>query len=761
MEPVARRIHIRGVVQGVGFRPFVYRLAQRCGVRGWVLNGEAGVVIHAEATCGQLDGFLAALRAESPPAAQVAELIISDAEPEHCADFVIRVSRASGAPTVRISADLAVCDDCLRELRAAGDRRRGYAYINCTNCGPRYSIIEKLPYDRPHTTMRAWPLCASCRAEYENPGDRRFHAQPVACARCGPDYELHEPGAGTSGASGHFGVTQKAAAAITRSAELLRGGAILAIKGIGGYHLACDARQSGAVERLRERKFRKEKPFAIMARDLDEAAELVHLSGEHVRLLTGAARPIVLAPMRGELPGVAPDNHQLGVMLPYAPLHYLLFDAGAPHPLVLTSANRSSEPIAYRDDDARRRLDGIVDAFLVGQRPIVRRVDDSVVTVRDGRPMVLRRARGLAPLPVTTLPTQRPILALGADLKSAVALVVRGEVIVSQHIGDLDEIETQSAFEQTVADLLDMYEIPREELIVAHDLHPEYFSSRFARRFPAARRVAVQHHRAHVASVAAEHGLLDEPLIGLAFDGTGYGDNHGIWGCETFVGSVRGGLERRAWLRPVQMPGGDAAARFPVQAAAAFLHELMDETDLSRPPFEFPTRYRDACRLIERNVRCFKSTSLGRLFDAVAALLGFTREITFEGQAAIWLEHRAAQFTGAAPPYPFDGYDPRPMLRAIIADRLRGEPVECIAARFHVGLAEGFAHCVLEMSAGAAGAHVALSGGVMQNQLFTERLTTLLRGHGKCVWVNSAVPPNDGGIALGQAAICAAWIDAR
>ncbi|TWT43633.1 Carbamoyltransferase HypF [Phycisphaerae bacterium RAS1] len=751
MEMIARRIRIRGVVQGVGFRPFVFRLAQRYGVRGWVLNGDAGVEILAEADAGALDEFLGALRAEAPPAARISEIMVEAAPCGDHATFEIRASLSAAAPTVRISPDLAICDDCTRELRAADDRRRGYVYINCTNCGPRYSIIQRLPYDRAHTTMSAWPLCGACRDQYDDPRDRRFHAQPVACEACGPTCRLIECAGGTPPGAANASGPQ----AVRRTAELLRKGAIVAIKGVGGYHLACDARRPDAVRLLRERKFRKEKAFAIMACDLAEAAALVELSAAHAALLTGAARPIVLARRRVELAGVAPDTDQLGVMLPYAPLHHLLFDAGAPHPLVLTSGNRSNEPIAYRDDDALERLSGIADAFLTGERPIARRIDDSVVTVRDGRPFVIRRARGLAPLPVAALPADEPILALGADLKNALTLVVRGEAIVSQHIGDLDEYETQRAFEQTVADLLDMYEIDRNRLTVAHDLHPEFFSTRFAQRLNAKRRIAVQHHRAHVASVAAEHGRLDQPLIGVALDGTGYGDNHGIWGCEIVTGSVRGGLVRRAWLRPVQMPGGDAAARFPVQAAAAFLQELDEAPDFSKPPFEFPPRFRDACRLIERNVRCFKSTSMGRLFDAVAALVGFTREISYEGQAAMWLEHRAALSQGDAPPYPFDGCDPRAMLREIIADRRRGEPIERIAARFHAGLADGLSRRVTEMEEAREGAIVALSGGVMQNELLVARLSSRLSAAGLRVITNSAVPVNDGGIGLGQAALAA------
>ncbi|MGH8162665.1 MAG: carbamoyltransferase HypF, partial [Gammaproteobacteria bacterium] len=532
----ACRITIRGVVQGVGFRPFVYRLAHHRQIAGWVLNDATGVEVHAEGLAGDVAAFVDELRANPPPAAAIADFAVRQAAPERFPDFRIRDSRREASPTARISPDLALCADCLRELNDSEDRRYGYAYINCTNCGPRYSIIRSLPYDRANTTMAAWKLCNTCRHEYENPLDRRYHAQPTACEKCGPGYYLTEGDARLSVSRG----------AIGRAVELLRRGAVLAIKGIGGYHLACDAGNPQALGLLRERKYRKEKPFALMARDLAAARRLVDLSSEQEALLVDRARPIVLSPARTELPLIAPDNDALGVMLPYAPLHFLLFDYGAPDVLVLTSANRSSEPIAYRDDDARERLAGIADAFLIGERPIARRVDDSVVSVRDGRPFMVRRARGYAPAAVCRLPAERPILALGADLKNSITLVVAGQAFTSQHLGDLDEYETSLSFEETARDLMSMYEVDASDLTVVYDPHPEFVSTRFAAALPAARRIAVQHHQAHIASVMAEHGLLDEPVVGVAFDGTGYGTDGSIWGGEFFVGSVRGGFRRRA-----------------------------------------------------------------------------------------------------------------------------------------------------------------------------------------------------------------------
>jgi hydrogenase maturation protein HypF len=749
----ARLLRIRGVVQGVGFRPFVFRLAATHGLAGWVLNGGEGVEIHVEGPAPALARFVADLTATPPPAARIAAVEEAPAAPQGHAGFAIRESARRAAPTVRISPDLPVCESCKAELFAPGDRRHGYPYINCTDCGPRYSIVLSLPYDRPRTTMRGWPLCPACAAEYGDPLDRRFHAQPVACPACGPHFVLRsQEGDGETAGDG---------AAIAHAALLLRQGRILAVKGIGGYHLACDAADPAVVAALRERKFRKEKPFAVMARDLATARRLVDLSPEAEALLTGIERPIVLAPARVGLPEVAPGNGDLGVMLPYAPIHHLLFAQGAPEVLVLTSANRSSEPIAYRDDEAQERLAGIADAFLIGERPIARRVDDSVATVNALGPALLRRARGYAPSAVARLPAARPILALGADLKNTVTLVVGGEAFVSQHLGDLDHYEAFRAFEETVRDLLAMYEVAPEDLRVVHDLHPEYVSTRFAETFPAAERVAVQHHRAHLASVLAEYGALDSKALGIALDGTGYGDDGAIWGGEIFLGSVEAGFERVGHLRSAQLPGGDAAARHPVQAAAGFLAEMSDLPDLTAAPFHFPSRYARARELVDKGLRTFPTTSTGRLFDTAAALLGFTREITFEGQAAIWLEHQARGAPPGAEPYParFEGgeIDYRPLLETLIEDRRDGRPIPEIARAFHLGLAAILAEAAGEIARREEVETAVLSGGVFQNHLLLEEVARRLGEAGLAVWVNRQVPANDGGISLGQAAVGAVY----
>ena len=739
--PEARFLRVRGVVQGVGFRPFVYRLARDHGIAGWVRNGGEGVEIHAEGPLEAVDAFVAGFD-RPPPASRIASFEVETVPAAGCDRFEIRDSEAKDPPTVRISPDLPVCPACIAELLDPAGRRYGYPYINCTDCGPRYSILLGLPYDRPRTTMKDWPLCPDCAREYHDPLDRRFHAQPVACPVCGPRYLLDgDP-----------------ESAILKAARLLREGRIVAVKGLGGYHLAADAGNAAAVAALRERKFRKEKPFAVMVRDLAAARSLAGLSPGAEALLTSVARPIVLAPARRELPGVAPGNRDLGVILPYTPVHHLLFAAGAPEVLVMTSANRSSEPIAYEDAGAFERLAGLADAFLTGERPIARRVDDSVA--RDGvlGPAILRRARGYAPGAVARLPLPGPILAVGADLKSTVTLVVGGEAFVSQHLGDLEHYEAFAAFRETIQDLLAMYEIAAEELTVVHDLHPQYASTGYALELPARRRLAVQHHRAHVASVLAERGAREERVLGVAFDGTGYGDDGAIWGGEFFAGSLADGFARVGHLRPAVLPGGDAAARYPVQAAAGFLAGLEGLPDLAAPPFRFPARYRQAREMAARGLRTFPTTSVGRLFDTVAALLGFTREVTFEGQAAIWLEQLARAAPAADPlPLPFkDGeLDTRPLLSAVVAARLAGRDEAEIARAFHRGLAAGLRQAIVTLAEEHRARAAVLSGGVFQNQLLLADLAALL-GPRLPVWTNREVPPNDGGISLGQAALAPA-----
>jgi hydrogenase maturation protein HypF len=741
-------IRVRGMVQGVGFRPYVYRLARANQLSGWVLNGDEGVEVYLEGPEPGLQAFVHDLESQAPPAATIVDIEVHAVDLLGLNDFTIRESRHRDHPTVRISPDLPVCVDCLRELFDPSDRRYLYPYINCTNCGPRYSVILSLPYDRPNTTMQGWLLDDDCEAEYHDPDDRRFHAQPVACARCGPGYYLRSQN--TVVHDGEEGVEE--------AARLLSQGSIVAIKGLGGYHLACDARNGRAVAALRERKYRKEKPFALMARDIDVARTLIELSSEAETMLLSIARPIVLASAKVVLDQVAPDNSELGVMLPYTPLHHLLFAAGAPEVLVMTSANRSSEPIAYQDDEALERLAGIADAFLIGQRPIARRVDDSLARVGAFGPVILRRSRGYAPGAVAAFPTHQPILALGADLKNTITLVVDGQAFVSQHIGDLGDYESLRAFKDTIQDLVSMYEVRPDDLLVAHDAHPQYASTAHAMTLDAPRRCVVQHHRAHVASVLAERGAWDTRVVGVSFDGTGYGDDGSIWGGEIFAGSIKTGFDRVAHLRSAALAGGDAAAQHPVQAAAGFLEQLESLPELTAPPFNFPERYQNAMELIRKDVRCFRTTSAGRLFDAAAALLGFTREITFEGQAAMWLEQLARRYRATdAYPFPFINgeLDFRPLLQAIVNDRLRGRGIAEIARAFHRGLAAGLSRALSGLSQAQGTRIIVLSGGVFQNEMLLEDLKDLLANDDFEIWTNHAVPPNDGGISLGQAALAA------
>jgi hydrogenase maturation protein HypF len=741
-------IRVRGVVQGVGFRPFVYRLAAAHNLSGWVLNGEQGVDIHLEGAKSGLEAFVRDLKTQPPPAAKIAEIEVYTVEPIGLTEFTIRKSKHGKHPTVRISPDLPVCDDCLKELFDPADARYQYPYINCTNCGPRYSVMVDLPYDRPNTTMKSWPLDAFCENEYGDPANRRFHAQPVACPVCGPNYYLHpknETSVGTDDS-------------IRRAAEILQFGGILAVKGLGGYHLACDARNPLSVAALRDRKYRKEKPFALMAKDISVARTLVDLSLDAEALLTSVARPIVLAPAKVELPEVSPDNGELGVMLPYTPLQHLLFAAGAPDVLVMTSANRSSEPIAYEDDDALRRLAGVADSFLIGQRSIARRVDDSVVRAGSFGPVILRRARGYAPAAVTSLPVKHPILALGADLKNTITLVVDGQAFVSQHIGDLDHYESLRAFQETIDDLVSMYEVNWDDLLLVHDLHPEYRSTAHSATRRAAQTEAVQHHRAHVASVLAERREWTKKVIGVSFDGTGYGDDRSIWGGEIFVGNLEDGFARAAHLRPAALAGGDAAARYPVQAAAGFLIQVDGLPDVLQAPFSFPERYRNATELVRKEVRTFATTSMGRLFDAAAALLGFTRETTFEGQAAMWLEQLArCEPDAKAYSFPFidNQLDFRPLLQSVALERARGRKISAIARSFQRGIAEGLRDALTVICSSQQLDTIVLSGGVFQNELLLEDLQSLLAAESLQVWTNHEVPPNDGGISLGQAALAA------
>jgi hydrogenase maturation protein HypF len=721
-------------------------MAQANHLAGWVLNAEQGVDIHVEGSAIALAGFVQDLQSRTPPAARITAIEVRSANPAGLTEFAIRDSESKGQPTAQISPDLPVCESCLKELLDPDDRRYRYPYINCTNCGPRYTILNALPYDRIHTTMQPWPMDAYCATQFERPSDRRFHAQPVACPACGPHYYFQ---------SGDE-IVEGDEASVRRTVDLLNRGGIVAIKGIGGYHLACDATNAATVGELRGRKLRREKPFALMAKTVEIARSAIDLSDEAASLLVSAAHPIVVAPAKLALDGVAPDNDDLGVMLPYTPLHHLLFDAGAPGLLVMTSANRSNEPIVYRDEDAIEQLSGIADAFLIGERAITRPVDDSIVRVGAFGPAILRRARGYAPSPVASLPVTRPILAVGGDLKNTITLVVQGQAFMSQHIGDLEQYGAFETFRNCVLDLLSMYKVPWQDLLVAHDLHPGYYATAHALDLPAAAWRAIQHHRAHIASVLAEGEAWDQRVVGIAFDGTGYGDDGAIWGGEIFTGSIQQGFARAGHLRYASLPGGDAAARNPLQAAAGFFAQV--DSPGADPLFDAEPRYSAAARLVHTGTRTFQSSSMGRLFDSAAAALGFTRPVSFEGQAAMWLEHQARSAVSTdAYPFPFIDrrLDFRPLLQALLADRPRGRDIREIARAFHRGIAQGVSAAVRQICEENDIDTVVLAGGVFQNDLLLHDLKSLFNEMSLRVWTNHVVPATDGGISLGQSALAA------
>jgi hydrogenase maturation protein HypF len=754
LNPITVQLRATGVVQGVGFRPFVFRLAKRYGLTGWVLNDAQGVLIQVSGDIETLEQLKQAISSEAPLAAQIESIVeLSRLEGKAEKDFTIKKSVASPDITTLISPDLPICEDCLQEIFDPTNKRYHYPFINCTNCGPRYSIIEALPYDRPLTTMKHFAMCDFCESEYHDPSNRRFHAQPVACPECGPTLRyLSETGQELA----------RGEAVIEIAAHALRHGQILAIKGLGGYHLACDATNENTINTLRERKFRKEKPFALMARSLEVLEPYVKLDKVSRDLLTSTARPIVLIP-KGEksLPeALAPNNAELGVMLPYTPLHHLFFEAGAPELLVMTSANRSSEPIAYKDDEALEHLAEIANAFVIGERPIARRVDDSVVSVFDNKPVMFRRARGYAPSPVIRSEHfKTPILALGAGLKNTITLATGGYAFVSQHLGDLDNYDNYLAFQETVGDLTAMYNVNLGEILIVYDLHPEYGSSRYAHELPG-RKLAVQHHEAHIASVLAEHNAWDKTVLGFSFDGTGLGTNGTIWGGEVFYGGLLQGFQRVAHLREAFLPGGDAAALYPEQAAVGFLRGL--EPSLWQDSLDERT-IQLSLSLIQSNINTFKTSSMGRLFDTVAALCGFDRKMTFEGQAAMWLETKAHSIIHHNDLYslPFDGtaWDYRPLLEAILHDKCANVDPNIIAYKFHAGLARAVTDAAITLADSYAFNTVAFSGGVWQNKLLHRLTLEKLRQTGFEVWWNQQVPPGDGGISLGQAALAAKEVE--
>jgi hydrogenase maturation protein HypF len=753
---VRAAIRVEGVVQGVGFRPFVYSLATRLGLAGWVGNDVDGVFAEVEGPAESVQDFLESVQRDAPPLARVDRVTAEPMTPDGAAGFTIVASDSTGHRRALVSADSATCADCLRELGDPADRRFGYPFINCTNCGPRFTIVRDVPYDRPLTTMAGFAMCPQCAAEYHDPANRRFHAQPVCCPACGPRLRLVDRhGADLAGPG-------PAEGPLAGAVQVLRRGQVLAVKGLGGYHLAVDAASQAAAARLRARKHREDKPFAVMVPDVAAAGELCELDDLAEDLLTSGRRPIVLLPRR--TPGavaeaVAPGNRQLGLMLPYTPLHHLLLREFA-QPMVLTSGNVSDEPIAYQDGDALDRLGGIADAFLTHDRPIHIRTDDSVIRPFRGRAALLRRSRGYVPEPLRLRSQfRRPVLACGAELKNTFCLGRENRAFLSHHIGDLENYETLRSFTDGIAHFGRLFDItPR---LVAHDLHPEYLSTKYALDLPDAELAGVQHHHAHIASCLADNDE-DGPVIGVAFDGTGYGTDGTIWGGEFLLADLVH-ADRAGHLAGVPMPGGAAAIRQPWRMAAVYLTAAF--------PVGLPDGLAVAARnqaawpgvlaMARRGVNAPVTSSCGRLFDAVAALLGVRDSINYEGQAAVELEQLAvttpqdgyqAQIT-PGPPLTVAGPD---LVRGAAEDLLAGVPPGVVSARFHHGVAAMIGQVCLWLHESSGLGTVALSGGVFQNLLLLGATVDVLETTGFRVLTHSRVPPNDGGISLGQAVVAGA-----
>jgi hydrogenase maturation protein HypF len=752
-DSIRLAVRVEGVVQGVGFRPFVYHLAAGLGLRGCVGNDVDGVFIEVEGPPAAVRRFLSLLERDAPPLARIERVTTRAMAPLGSASFAIAASGPPGQRRTLVPADTATCDDCLRELADPADRRYRYPFINCTNCGPRFTIVRDVPYDRPLTTMAEFAMCQACAAEYHDPADRRFHAQPVCCPACGPRLRLLSPGA-----------DPMAGPPLEVAGELLRRGGVLAVKGLGGYHLAADASCEKAVAALRARKHREDKPFAVLAADLPAVRRLCEADDAEAALLSSQARPIVLLRRRdadvagADLAGaVAPGNRHLGVMLPYTALHHLLLGA-AGGALVLTSGNRSDEPIAYRDDDALARLAGIADAFIVHDRAIHVRTDDSVTRVFRGRPMPVRRSRGYVPEPLAAGGFPRQVLACGAELKNTFCLAKDRHAFVSHHVGDLENAETLRAFTDGIAHFRRLFDVEPE--VVAHDLHPEYLSTKYAAELDLPRH-GVQHHHAHIASCLADNGAAG-PVIGVAFDGTGYGADGTIWGGEFLVADLAG-YQRGGHLAPVPMPGGAAAIRQPWRMAAAYLDDFPDRLDVAR---RNEARWPAVLAMARRGVNSPLTSSAGRLFDAVASVLGVRDAINYEGQAAVELEQLADPAEtgfyqagiGTTRPFRVRGAD---LVHAVVEDLAAGTPAPVIAARFHRGVAAAVEAGCLLLRERHGLRTVALSGGVFQNMLLLHETVRRLEARGFTVLVHSRVPCNDGGISLGQAVVAAARDRAR
>ena len=752
---VRKGIEVSGIVQGVGFRPFVYRLASELSLAGTITNTAAGVAIEVQGPDDAVDTFLIRLPTELPPLARVTSLVVRGLPSNHDREFRILPSRVGEEHRALISPDVALCADCLRELFDPADRRYRYPFINCTNCGPRFTIVRDIPYDRARTSMASFRMCPACQREYDDPRNRRFHAQPNACWECGPRVELWD-------AEGTRMTTPNPTAA---AAARLQAGAVVAVKGLGGFHLAADATNSAAVERLRERKRRVGKPFAIMARDLACVEQFCRVDDLARAVLLSPERPIVLLPKRQPNPiaeAAAPGIQELGVFLPYTPLHHLLFAGGDFPALVMTSGNLSEEPIAIDNLEAGARLAGLADVLLVHNRNILLRCDDSVVRASAGRVRQLRRSRGYVPVPVFLGKEVPPVLAVGGELKNTICLTKGRHAFLSQHIGDLENLESYRFFEEAVRHLKGILQIEPEFL--AYDLHPDYFSTRWALGQAGIERVGVQHHHAHVASCMAENHL-EGKVIGIALDGTGYGTDGNVWGGEVLVAEY-GDFERAAHFAYVPMPGGVAAIHEPWRMAVSYLTQHFGESflDLRIPFVERLDRRRAEVllRMMNQGVNSPLTSSCGRLFDAVAALVGIRDRVTYEAQAAIELEMAIGDARDDAA-YPLalvpDGQgwliDTRPVFEALVEDLRQGRATGEISRRFHNGLVEAFARLAVMSRERTQLNRICLSGGTFQNVFLLEHLRSRLEASGFEVFTHSEVPAGDGGLSLGQALVAA------
>jgi hydrogenase maturation protein HypF len=814
------RVQVRGIVQGVGFRPFVHHLAHQLRLAGFVLNTSEGVLIEVEGNPAALEQFKGRLTSEKPPLVEITGVQADSIEP--CGDvaFTIRESLGEVDKFVLVSPDVATCDACRSDFTDPTNRRYGYPFTNCTNCGPRYTIIRDIPYDRPATTMAPFRMCAACQAEYDDPANRRFHAQPNACPDCGPNLSLVEnsvyvirgsglgltcsaqPESGSQKQQGDFATsivnsgtiradspkanpdpTSKSSDPecrnpnpdILKVRSLLREGKIVAIKGLGGVHLVCDAENDEAVRTLRARKRRSDKPFALMARDLEAAERFCSVSGADRQALLSPQRPIVVLRRRPETKisaVVAPRSNTLGVMLPYTPLHHMLFGDSTDAPpqfnaLVMTSGNLSEEPIVHLNEDVGPRLHAVADSFLLHDREIYMRVDDSVVRTFEGREQLLRRSRGYTPHPIDLGIPFREILACGAELKNTFCLTKDRYAVLSQHIGDLENYETLVFFQETLANLQKLFRV--EPRLVAYDLHPLYMSTRFALELPDREKIGVQHHHAHIAACMAENGLRGK-VIGVALDGTGYGTDHKIWGGEFMLADFAG-FERRAHLRYVALPGGDAAVRQPWRMALSYLRDTFgaEAIPADLPLWnEVPPKKAELVQaMLERGIQTVETSSCGRLFDAVSSILGLRQEINFEGQPAIELEMAATE--GVEGSYPFEidcgerwQIDMRPTIQNIVRDfRQAGQGVGEIAARFHNTVAAVIVEVCRRLRKQEHLDRVCLSGGTFQNMFLLKRAAAGLRNCGFEVFLHAKVPPNDGGISLGQALIANAKVSSQ